>query len=340
MGIDPIPGSGTTEMPDSPLSDRLRALAATWASSQQRLVLLSAELAESSEWILAGSRTAAHHLAALADIEVATAREWIRVGKRVRGLPRVAQRFENGSLSYSKVRALLPVATPSNEAELLEIADRTPAADLRVELAKWLKATLDPEELAAYHHGRRSVSWRTESDGMVAFVLRLPPAIAARLITLLGVLLMRSRPRPDDAGWPSLPQQRADAFEQLLDSGGSTRAEVIFHVRGDGCTTDNGTPVPDSVMAGLIDGARLRAMVHDAEGRPINASRLHRHPTDRQKRVVKERDRCCCDCGATELLEYDHDPPYEESGQTVVDELRLLCAPCHQRRHEAGEQSS
>jgi 5-methylcytosine-specific restriction endonuclease McrA len=50
--------------------------------------------------------------------------------------------------------------------------------------------------------------------------------------------------------------------------------------------------------------------------------------------VVKERDRFCQDCGSTDLLEFDHVPDFEASGQTVVDELELRCGPCHRRRHD------
>jgi hypothetical protein len=77
----------------------------------------------------------------------------------------------------------------------------------------------------------------------------------------------------------------------------------------------------------------LRVLIHDAERRPINASGRHRHPTDRQKRVVKERDRVCVDCGGGELFEYDHDPDFEISEHTLVEELRLRCCSCHHDRH-------
>ena len=80
----------------------------------------------------------------------------------------------------------------------------------------------------------------------------------------------------------------------------------------------------------------IRALIHDARGRPANASHRRRHPTDRQKRIVKERDRVCVDCGATTLLQYDHHPDYAITGHTVVDELVLRCAPCHARRHRAA----
>ncbi|QXC61351.1 HNH endonuclease [Aquihabitans sp. G128] len=109
----------------------------------------------------------------------------------------------------------------------------------------------------------------------------------------------------------------------------------MLHVRGDGCTMDDGSPVSDSVAAQIAPDAFLRALIHDAAGNPVDASPRRRVPTDRQKRVVKERDRHCVDCGSTALLEYDHVPPYELSGQTVTSELQLRCAPCHRRRHRS-----
>lgn len=112
--------------------------------------------------------------------------------------------------------------------------------------------------------------------------------------------------------------------------------EVVLHVRGDGCTLDDGSPIPFSVIEKIAPDALLRALIHDARGRPVNASHRRRHPTDRQKRVVKERDRLCVDCGSANLLQYDHNPDYAVSGHTVVDELELRCAPCHDRRHAAA----
>ncbi|MGI9624136.1 MAG: DUF222 domain-containing protein [Acidimicrobiales bacterium] len=327
--------SATTTLP-TPITSSLTELAALWGQSQHQLIVLAAELADSHEWVIAGSPTPAHHLAAIADIEPCTAREWLRVGKRVRGLPRIAHAFADGSLSYSKVRAIVTVATPENEAELAALALDTPAGLLRAELARWLGRNGDPEKIEELHQRERSVKWRTEANGMVTFTIRLPPHLAAVLIAVLTTMVMRARPRPDaSAGWPTLAQQHADAFVSLIDEGtGVVETEVVFHVRGDGCTADDGTPIPETIMARLVPEAFVRALIYEAEGLPVNASGRQRHPTTRQKRVVKARDRTCVDCGRDVLLEYDHVPAYEETGRTVVEELELRCAPCHHRRHD------
>ena len=264
-----------------------------------------------------------------------TAREWIRIGRRLRDLPAIADAYADGRLSYSKVRTLTRVATPESDAELTDLAVPVPAGDLGPAIAAWMNRHSTPEEITAHHHRHRSVKWRTGPDGMVTFTLRLPPHLAAVLISLLTTLVMRTRPRREpDGSWPTLAQQHADALGTSLAEGpGPVHTEVVLHVRGDGATCDDGTPVAETVIAELVPDAFIRALVHDAYGRPVNASARRRHPTARQKRVVKERDRVCVDCGRADLLEYDHNPTFATTGRTVTDELELRCAPCHQQRH-------
>ncbi len=318
-----------------PLLSRLRTVAAAWSRHQYELVTLAADLADGCEWVLDGSPTAAHWLAAVADVEACTAREWIRIGRLLRSLPASADAFATGRISYSKVRTLTRIVTPANEAELLPIAERTPAGELARELARWLHGTQPAEVVAEHQHRRRCVRWRCDPDGTVAFSIRLEPLVAGRLIAALSTRVMRTR-RTDAVPdrWPTLAQQYADALDDLIGNGSDRMlTELVLHVRGDGATLDDGTPIPGSVVERLAPQSFLRALIHDAERRPINASGRHRHPTARQQRVVKERDRCCVDCGRAELLQYDHVPDFDRSHRTLIDELEIRCAPCHHRRH-------
>ena len=271
----------------------------------------------------------------MADVEQSTAREWIRVGTALAVLPVTAGAFAARRLSYSKVRTLTRSATPANEAELVGLIVDVPASEAGKAIAAWERRHLAPEDVAARQRAARSVKWRTDPDGMVTFTLRLQPHVATILISLLTVMVMRSTARREpDGTYPATSAQYADAIEAfLVDGAGRVDTEVVFHVRGDGATTDDGTPVCDTVIAELVPEAFLRVLIHDAERRPINASGRQRHPTARQRRVVKERDRRCVDCGRHDLGEYDHVPEFETTRRTVVDELQLRCSPCHHRRH-------
>ena len=141
----------------------------------------------------------------------------------------------------------------------------------------------------------------------------------------------------DDDGFfiPSLAQQRADAFVLLfLGKDIELATEVVIHVRGDGTTFDDGTPITNNAVCQRLDESFVRMMIHDAERRPLNASNRRRHPTTRQKRVVLEtHNHECVDCQSPELLELDHNPPYEQTRHTITTELEPRCAPCHRARH-------
>ena len=320
------------------LACRVRWLAASWARSQYELVVAAAEFADGGVWALDGSPTAAHWLAAVADVETCTTREWIRIGRLLPTLPAIAQAFATGEISYSKVRVLTRIAEPPNENGLLDIARTTPAGFLARVLAAWMTNESDPGELEDHQHAQRSVTWRSEPDGMTTFTLRLPPLLAGLLIAALTTIVMGTKTpkRGPNQAWPSIAQQHADALEELLTRPGTLVTEVVLHVRGDGNTLDDGTPIPDTIVERIAPTAFIRALLHDANNRPINASSRQRHPTTRQKRVIHERDKTCVDCGTTRLLEYDHNPPYQHSHRTIIDELQTRCAPCHHQQHQTA----
>jgi len=84
----PVDHAGSFVSTTRPVTDRLQEVVESWAKSQYELVTLAAEFADSPEWILTGSPTAAHWLAIIADVEPCTCREWRRsLGLRHRTAP-------------------------------------------------------------------------------------------------------------------------------------------------------------------------------------------------------------------------------------------------------------
>lgn len=329
-----------TAAPDpASLRDEIIAVGRRWSNAQHRLLELVVALDVSGQWAADGAPSCARWIADTLDIEVCTAREWLRIGRRLTELPTIGTAFVDGRISYSKVRTLTRVATPENEVELEEIAEHVPAGRLAHALATWLTAHESPEETEARHFAARTLSVRLDPDGLLAGFFRLPPADGKAILQTIDNEVQQHEPRlgtSADASsrWPTVAQQRADAFVRRMTTGGSGLVtELVINVRGDGCTFEDGTPISDTFVERIAPSSFLRALIHDAERRPINASGRHRHPTQRQQRVVAARDRACVDCGATEFLEFDHEPSFEKSGRTVVDELRWRCRSCHRRRH-------
>ncbi len=150
--------------------------------------------------------------------------------------------------------------------------------------------------------------------------------------------LRRSWQPASDWTIPTLAQQHADAFTVLfLDLDIALTTEVVIHVRGDGNTFDDGTPITTNAISRQLDRSFIRLLIHDAERRPINASSRRRHSTTRQKRVVMEtHGHECVECASTDLIELDHNPSYEMTRHTVTNELEPRCAPCHRARHRSA----
>lgn len=322
-------------------AEDLRSLLEGWNRHHYRLVTAAAEFAESDQWAREGSPTCAHWLAATADVEIATARGWIFLGRALRHWGATAVALAEGVISFAKARILAHALDPEiddseTERAFLGLAQTVPAGALRTAIAQWRHRHSPSEDIEARHHRQRSLTWRLEPDGMTTYTVRMPPMLAATFHAMLGRIVMTKRPSRETNGrWPRLCQQYLDAFGQILRDGpSSTIAEVVIHLRGDGVTFDNGTPITDSLLERLLPESFVRLMIHDLDGRPINAGRRRRFPTERQRRFVKERDRHCVDCGGSELLEFDHKPPFRQTQHTVVEELELRCAPCHQRRHD------
>lgn len=335
----------------SPLCRQLLDVGHQYSRYMQQLLALIRPFDVSGEWALAGYRTCGHWLASTFEIDDGTAREWIRIAHKLYELPILASSFSDAKLSYSKVRLLSRYANTDNEADLDQIGREHKMADLDVAVAKYLNLTETDEEEERRHDESTFLSWRHDADGMTSFWGRLGPQDASTFTSAVDQQVERAQsgeyastdaPLPRKVvKWPSLRRQRAAAIMALVTNGGTRlTTEVVLHVRGDGCTMDDGTPISENVVARSLKDAFIRALIHDAERRPINASGRQRQPTDRQKRVVKERDRRCVDCGAANLHRYHHNPPFDESRHTVVDELELRCSSCHRRLHKDGGSSS
>src|SRR5689334_17918303 len=121
---------------NSPLRSALIDALAQLARNQSGLISLLVEFDKSGEWAFDGSWSCAHWVAERADLELGTIREWLRIGHALTSLDEVARRFADRRLSYSKVRALVRVATPENQHELCAIAEDVPAARFPMALAK------------------------------------------------------------------------------------------------------------------------------------------------------------------------------------------------------------
>jgi hypothetical protein len=202
--------------------EELATLSSHLDAATYRQLVLVRQLDDSGHWANAGATTCAAWLSWRIGMNENAARERLCIAHALCDLPKVADAMRTGTLSYSKVRAIVRVATPQMEDRLLEYARYTTASQLELicrgvrqqQLLDTEDESLDEAEQLRRAFEARDLHLRARGDGTVQVVVTLMPDDAQRVFT--AVETMRDAMREE---CPSLPPTYADAFVRLVDVG-------------------------------------------------------------------------------------------------------------------------
>ncbi len=227
-------------------------------------------------------------------MNLGAARERVRVARALPSLPRIADAFARGELSYAKVRALTRVATPETEERLLAVGRAGSADQVERIVRGWRRVDqmAEAREESRRHNGRALQVYQ-DADGMVMIRGRLTPEQGAVLMQALEAARETLYQRTSVAAnvpeeTSSMAQQQADALALLaetalhhgIDPGSAgERYQVVVHVdapvlgdadaRGQS-VLDGGTRVSAEMSRRLACDATRVIMRHDADGRPVH----------------------------------------------------------------------
>lgn len=162
------------------LGDEIARLSAHIQAATGRLLDLIRAFDESEGWYEEGFKSCAQWLSWRTGVGPSAAREKVRVAKALGTLPELRGALACGELSYSVARAITRVATPENEAVLVEAARFTPASDMERLVGAW--AAADRSEMGERErHAQRRLSLTPEADGSWRISGRLDPEVGAVL---------------------------------------------------------------------------------------------------------------------------------------------------------------
>ena len=169
------------------LGERIAEQAAHFDAAMHRLLVDLREFDERGGWHVQGALSCAHWLNWRVGWDLVTARERVRVARKLAEFPTIDDALRRGEVSYSKVRAMLRVATPANELLLLDHARLMTASQLETLCRKYAvvqRHCQDPHPL--YDEHRRYVRRRDTDDGMVKIEAVLHPEEAELVWTMLN----------------------------------------------------------------------------------------------------------------------------------------------------------
>ena len=210
MAMQALVGDCDHRFDGAQLGQAIAQLAAQINAANHRLLRMIAEFDRCGGWRAESTmRSCAHWLAANCGISLGAAREKVRVARQLDVLPALSEKFSEGGISYSKVRAVTRVATPENEAFMVNLAEQNSAGHLEKLVGRYepvpepgLTGLLEPkpEELEADEQAgtglsgeaprsdapptldaetarelARELYWFQDEDGMWIIHARLPP---------------------------------------------------------------------------------------------------------------------------------------------------------------------
>ena len=285
-------------------------------------------------------------------IVTGTAREKVRVATALFDLPRISQAFAAGDLSYSKVRSLSRVATPHNEATLLEYAECATADQVqrRCQLLRNADSTASTHDVNAIHRCRY-LSRSVDGTGRMTISVELTEEAGTLVMAALErAMADASRDASEDDA--SFHARQADALVDvakayLAGEPGKTASpadhcQVVVHVDeaalraqpGEGARSD----LPIESIRRLCCDTSLVMVTEDVEGNPLDVGRKHRVVQPPLRRALIARDRHCSypGCSHTRWLEAHHVMHWLQGGKTSLDNTLLLCSAHHRLLHEGG----
>jgi Domain of unknown function (DUF222)/HNH endonuclease len=340
------------------LDAAIRRLVRQMNSECYQMLVLVREFDDRFGWKKWSYKTCAEWLAWRSDISLSTAREKVRTAHALRNLPAIAAAFEQGRLSYSKVKALTRVAHRHDEDLLLAYA-------LDANVARVAEPCQQIRNVApeSAHHARRAwgnrslTMWRDEKRGLFRFTVEVPVEEGELIVRALDCAVAAGDVTLDvdpDAiaeskgtGWRA---QQADALVAVMKSyldgghggeGGSTadRYQVVVHADakslagGAGCAD---LPI-DTVKRLICDGS-LVLVAEDENGNPLDVGRKQRTVSTALRRALYARDRGCTfpGCHRKRYLDGHHLKHWINGGETTPDNMTLLCDYHHRVLHEGG----
>jgi hypothetical protein len=350
----------TEEEPLAALEGRITSMAARLAAETREWLRLVAEFNRRKGWVQWGMRSMAHWLSWSCSVGPGVAREYVRVATALTKLPLVDEAFAQGTLSYSKVRAVTRVADRVDEQTLMEQAKVHSAAQLEKVVRGYRKA----DRVDRPVEERRKARWFYDDDGMFVLSARLTAEEGALLVAALEQARtgeLEPAGCPDEAPDPAQLPSDVDTLVALakvaqaagpVDSSGDDRHLVVVHAHAqvlarDGeadpeaeCRIEHGPGVTAAAARRLACDAALIAWVSSAvnPGEKLKLGRKTRKISAALRRALRFRDGGCQfpGCPRKRFLDAHHVVHWANGGPTNLRNLLLLCQRHHRAVHDDG----
>lgn len=348
-----------SEWPVERLEVELCTLAARVAAATCEFLLAIAEYDRRRGWEAWECRDMAAWLSWKCGISPVTAREQVRVARALLEYSLVRERFREGRLSYSQVRAIVRAVTRESEAALVELAEVSTAAQLERVTQAFRRSGPQAAATAQDRHARRFLRFGWDDDGNLVGSFCLPAEDGAVLVKAIEDAVPAGRMAEADADGArdAYGAVRADALVELVSAGALSDDDDDFDSRylvtvvadrailaadepDDGmgeCQVQDGPGLAAETARRVACDAAVVTVVEDEDGNVLDLGRRTPRPNRALRRAMRRRDGHCqfpgCEARRVQAHHMHHWPV---GGKTSLLNLLSLCRFHHRRVHEGG----
>ena len=210
----------------------------------------------------------------------------------------------------------------------------------------------DGKSLLEKQRERRTLSFFTSpDDGMFILNGRFDPIAGNKIEAALAAEARRIRNKntaENPKNLTGFDQTLADALENLMSTQGDTskpqRSTLILTADWDilkqkmaNTRLVDGTQIPISEALKLACNADILPAVFNTKTQQLWLGRKHRSATEAQRAALIVRDKHCIGCGRTPTWCHTHHiHEWAKEGPTDINNLVLVCTPCHHNIHDHG----
>ncbi len=192
----------------------LGLLAAQLSAGTARLIKAIRAFDRMSGFVYLGTSSTAHFLNWQCGMGLRTAREHVRVARALDALPQLAEAFDKGQVSYSKVRAITRIATPQDEDYFLNIAHAGSATHVErlVRLYRKHGGLEEERRQSAKQLDQRSFECHWDEDGSLVFKGKLSAELGGLLLRALEAArdAHREQAASDESDGPAGPSDSSE----------------------------------------------------------------------------------------------------------------------------------
>jgi 5-methylcytosine-specific restriction endonuclease McrA len=322
------------------LGERARDLASQISQLEAELVGVVQQIARCPGGLV--DMTVRQYVGWQAGLMPAEAARLCRLASQLEALPLLTAELASGRVSSGTAALLASVATPDNEANLIDTASVATGRQLQT-LVRAHKANLipddedrpEPVDEVSYGVGSRG-RWRMRAD--------LAPELGAQIEAALRA---EKQAALDDG---ATEVSNAEALVGMAQAVLGTRVrrdgilperfQIILHVDADGDGSggvQGGGHLEWPSVTELLCESWI-TVVTKRKGQPITITSPTRLATPAQQRALLARDRTCRfpGCGRSFYLKAHHIVHREHGGPTQIENLVLLCQTHHTLIHKPG----